>query len=489
MSRQSCYFLLSILIAVWFYEPVLAQSVSPNSTTRASSTTDGQALVLKNGSVIVGLIENVSGNFTVQTNQGSRLVIPSEKVEFVAESMEQVYWGRLARIRASDFESQRRLFSWCLQNNLLVEAENQLEVLQATELAADRIGQLRQQLQQRLINATDGSNVSNRDGARSPKPAQPPIVAAAIGGDMIETARLSEDEFFAQLDPVFVPLPSLTAGWLEKTQAPGLNQGLAAGGALSNGPRPGEVLQVGYSEALIEANTDHEIKPSKVSGGTTSTKSDSGPLSAQELESFVGELPKGTFGVFRQQLERKFLSHCSDCHDVRSSVTTAMPLMHAGKLQPTTRRMTQRNLQSVFAFVDRSDPLASRLLQASVTAHGGALAAPMSLDSREFENLKNWVVSLSLQPSPSVENSGAAPIEPGLFDEQKLTSQSVQPIRKLASDQVIRGDSTDPAGQQQLSPTIGEIPRLELRPTGFVPHDEFDPELFNRLSGSPDRLP
>ncbi len=489
MSRQTCCILLSFLIVVRFYEPVLAQSVSPNSTTIAPLTNDGQALVLKNGSVIVGLIENVSGNFTVQTNQGSRLVIPAEKVEFVAESMEQVYWGRLARIRASDIDSQQRLFYWCLQNNLLVEAENQLEVLQVTELAADRIGQLRQQLQQRLTNAIAESNMSNQVGALSPKPAQEPIVAAKIGGDRTETARLSEHEFFAQLDPVFVPLPSLGAGWLENTEAAGPNQRSAADTASSNRPRPAEVLQVGFTESMIEPNTDHEIKPSNENGGATSPKSDSGQLSAHELESFVGELPKGTFGVFRQQLERKFLSQCSDCHDVRSSVTTAMPLMHAGKLQPTTRRMTQRNLHSVIGFVDRSDPLASRLLQAAVTAHGGAPTAPMSVDSREFENLKNWVISLSLQPSPPVENTGAEPIKPSLFDERQLTSQSVQPIRKLASDTVIRGNSTDPAVHQRLSPTIGEIPRLELRPTAFVPQDEFDPELFNRLSGSPDKLP
>ena len=60
----------------------------------------------------------------------------------ITDSMAQAYWGKLARIRASDIQGHVTLFHWCIKHHLLSEAGNQLDVLATTKIRADHLKRL-----------------------------------------------------------------------------------------------------------------------------------------------------------------------------------------------------------------------------------------------------------------------------------------------------------------------------------------------------------
>ena len=75
-----------------------------------------QLVVLKNGEIFRGRVSRKSDQVIVETIQGSRIVLSSEQTEFVCNSMDEAYWGKSARTRASDTAGQKALFHWCLKN-------------------------------------------------------------------------------------------------------------------------------------------------------------------------------------------------------------------------------------------------------------------------------------------------------------------------------------------------------------------------------------
>ena len=107
----------------------------------------GELLVLKNGQVIRGRIDRNVESVQVQTDTGSRLVIPIEEVDFVAPTLEQAYWQKSARTRATDLTGQIDLFYWCLRNQLLRQAQNQIDLLQETSIKASELEFLHRQLE------------------------------------------------------------------------------------------------------------------------------------------------------------------------------------------------------------------------------------------------------------------------------------------------------------------------------------------------------
>ena len=88
-----------------------------------------QILVLKNGEMLIGRIDQDANNLIVQVRQGSRLVISKNKAEFVCDSKSEAFWGKSARIRATDLRKQVDLFRWCLKHKLFEHADSQLNVL------------------------------------------------------------------------------------------------------------------------------------------------------------------------------------------------------------------------------------------------------------------------------------------------------------------------------------------------------------------------
>ena len=110
------------------------------------SHTSATHLILKNGQVIQGQISRDANSVYVQTAGGSRVVFPVEKVEFVCSSMNEAYWQKNARVKASDVAGHVGLFHWCMKQGLLKEAENQIDLLVAMDIKASHLEYLNRQL-------------------------------------------------------------------------------------------------------------------------------------------------------------------------------------------------------------------------------------------------------------------------------------------------------------------------------------------------------
>ena len=125
-----------------------------------------QILVLKNGEMLSGHIEQDAGHLIVQVPQGSRLVIAKTKAEFVCNSKSEAFWGKSARIRASDVEQQVNLYRWCLKHKLFEHAESQLNIVMNCDVAPAELESLNRQL---VVMRASEARRQQRELARSLK--------------------------------------------------------------------------------------------------------------------------------------------------------------------------------------------------------------------------------------------------------------------------------------------------------------------------------
>jgi hypothetical protein len=113
---------------------------------RNQTTGPAQILVLKNGEILRGQIEQNALQLIIHTVQGSRLVIPKTKADFVCKSLDEAFWQKSARTKASDNTAQVALFRWCLKHRLLDHAENQFNILLNCDITATELASLNRQL-------------------------------------------------------------------------------------------------------------------------------------------------------------------------------------------------------------------------------------------------------------------------------------------------------------------------------------------------------
>jgi hypothetical protein len=474
-------------------------------------------LVLKNGEVLRGQLSRNAEQVIVVTEQGSRLVIPIEETEFESDTMEDAYWGRLARTRASDTQGLVKLFHWCVKNKLLKLAENQIDILLQSEIKAADLANLNRQLNVAMMQVRSAARAKqrtesdrerdvqtrmaaspshtilvaskgqrrtpqidsplNRGNSPNPMALAPIQIENGIGSkNLIETN--SPDDAIA-----FSPLPMF-----DESNSSAPLAGFAQHPPLQFEPveSPNAIQQVGFDEDVYETISPSKRLPSKASLLAAESKStglaevdDRIMISMPELDRETRSLPPGIAGYYRSRVERGVVFGCSatKCHDSNSRV---MPLMHMGRSEPITRRQSQRNLHNILKYIDQENAFSSPLFLAATTPHAGADEPIMTLNSTKTENLIKWMISLSddpqatavqaLQLTPeSLANtqSAATPVQ-----TDDLTPAMLQPIQNALAP-------IQPAALSYPD-TIGEIPQLNSGKKVFVPADPFDPEIFNR---------
>ena len=153
------------------------------SSRQDAGMVDGeQILVLKNGEMLIGNIEQDAANLIVHVRQGSRLVISKKKAEFVCDSKSEAFWGKAARIRASDVDQQVALFRWCLKHKLFDHAETQFNVMMNSDISAAELNSLNRQFT--LLRANEARQEQRRlaeaSKAKQPSVAQPDHEASRI---------------------------------------------------------------------------------------------------------------------------------------------------------------------------------------------------------------------------------------------------------------------------------------------------------------------
>jgi hypothetical protein len=451
-----------------------------------------QILVLKNGSFVTGLIEQFADHYSVQTLQGSRLVIDNKKTDFVCNSLNEAYWGKLARTAASDTNAQTQLFHWCVQHDLLTEAHNQIEVLLATGYDLDRLAYFRRQLEIAILQIEKPKTPPEKSQSRElntetelaiESPLNRPTTIMVPGANrfraMTAETATPDGDFFAELDPIFTPLPALTSQLAIDTPKPQPHVFKTI--RLPDDSTPSEIAQVTYAEPISDESqeiTTTLLDPDIDTIDSHPTLSAYQSPAVHELDSFTRDLPPGSLGRFRQQVERILVRQCSECHTADGAETEgALPLVHAGKTQPLSRRMTQRNMHAVYHYVDRQQPLSSRLLTAATNMHGGINRVALPLETDEYQRLREWLISISENPSQT-----DLPAEPARFSQEQLQSDFNHPFK--AKPIKFNSESLQPTSDRDTGfpPTIGEIPNLDSPPAAFQPRDEFDPEIFNRMN-------
>lgn len=449
-----------------------------------------QLLVLKNGEIMRGRITRNAQQVILITAQGSRLVMPADRTEFVCDSLVDAYWGKAARTKASDLEGQKKLFHWCLKNKLHEQAQNQIDILLHSNANAADLEYLDRQLNVALIQqqnidrrtAQSGSPIPDSQSQReeSPDPTdhgKPKTQMALAPIERNQTIGGSQNDVVAADPSIFRPLPVLNTIPTNEhdsqfTQLPPSND--------STMPLELDtsVRQVDFQEeiAFDTISLDHKIPSAfNVSNSTKTTQpvDDRIMISIHELDRETRSMPKGTLGHYRQRVERVLTNGCSaaKCHAADSRI---MPLMQLGRSQAIPRRQSQRNLHNVLRYVDRARPFESRLLIAATTPHAGYEKPILEKGSQHHESLIKWLIMLSDDPREAVFDAIAR--------EQEAVTGSI--AKELASVRPIKPepDALMPGKGSSIEfpVTIGEIPKLDAVDSGFTPIDPFDPEIFNR---------
>lgn len=461
---------------------------APIDTVNAQSPVGGaveQLLILSNGEILRGRVSRNAEQVIVVTHQGSRLVLPAERTEFVCNTLQEAYWGKAARIRASDLAGQKKLFHWCLKNQLFDLAQNQIDLLLQSNLKAVELEYLDRQLNVALSQRQSSQKqemmlLQQRQGELAVK--EQSIVVAQGSTNVIPSDKskpLAVERY------VFRPLPMLdesigTAAWSDNAVAKLSDLKLSdlAGDSV-------EVVdlikQVGFEED-VEIESVLLNRPSiALSNGIeqpAALKTDDRVMvPVAELDKETRSMPEGTLGLYRRRIEGLLVTGCSaaKCHDSNSPV---MPLMHLGRAVPIPRRQSQRNLHNILKYVDRENAFDSALFRAATLQHAGNSEPFVKKDSVQYENLSQWLIMLNRDPrqaSLGFSRLKSEPSSPSAGDKQVLQVGPVkpEPLSLLPVPKSMPGSEE----------TEDELPELDRPSTEFTPEDPFDPEIFNRNHG------
>ncbi len=211
-------------------------------------------------------------------------------------------------------------------------------------------------------------------------------------------------------------------------------------------PPDAEFTLVGFNEAVT---TD------RMSIFESTEAPEQASVSVEELDRLTDSLPKPAVAMFKRKIEPLLTRSCfaGGCHQDNDLV---MPLVRVGNGQLIPRRLSQRNLYSIIKFADPNEPLASPLLTAAMTSHGGLPDPIIEPSSKQFENLATWLIMISNKP-----NSIHQMPEPDLATRPDAAAASPTLLEKR--EPVLPGEA---------------LPEKVLEDTGKInPHD---PDIFNR---------
>lgn len=398
-------------------------------------------VVLDNGQLIEGKVTQAVSQVEILTDDGSRLVLERDRVAFCCNTRSEAYWGLAARTRASDLEGQIQLFKFCLRNDLLAEAGNQIDILQMLPLKATQLEFLNRQ----LVVARSARERKTSEAARE-----------SLADD-------SELQKFATGQPAFRTLPPLD----EEPQG----TLWAAVPELDSG-----------SQAIAQVDFVQELEP-------VAPTIPAGP-SEEELERATDSIPKPAVAFFKRKIEPLVTRSCFayGCHGPESDT---MPLARLSVSRVMPRQLSQQNLYSLLRHADHYQPLESPLLKWAATAHGGADKPSIQPGSVPFENLAQWLIGISHNPfehypSPSwlAERDGRPAVAPGSAAD--TTSAAVAEAQEPA---VELPPGPDWEAFEELPPALRIAP---IEGSGAAPEesgappspessrDPFDPEIFHR---------
>jgi len=146
----------------------------------------------------------------VQTDGGSRVVFPVERVDFVCKSLKEAYWQKNARIRATDLNGHVQLFHWCMKQGLLEEAQNQIDLLLSMKIKAVQLEYLNRQLSVALTQQAKARlRLLAGTPAQADSQAAPAEEKIELVGFATESSTAAEIERLNQLKRIEAAIDSL----------------------------------------------------------------------------------------------------------------------------------------------------------------------------------------------------------------------------------------------------------------------------------------
>ena len=146
-------------------------------------------------------------------------------------------------------------------------------------------------------------------------------------------------------------------------------------------------------------------------------------LSNEELDRMIRGLPHKAVENFTQSVQPLLMNNCtlSGCHGPQSE--SGLRLQRTASDQPASRRSTQRNIHAVLRYVDRDNPLASRILTVPAAPHGTVKTAVFTEhQAMQYKRLVDWV--LQLGPAAMPESPATIPENRPIMAETLLDAAS-----------------------------------------------------------------
>lgn len=237
---------------------------------------------------------------------------------------------------------------------------------------------------------------------------------------------------------------------------------------------------------LVERQLRLLLKEKRASPSGVPVSKPAGP-SIDELDRLFRGLPSGAVETFTSSVQPVLLNRCAtaSCHG--PGAPNGLHLLRVPAGRTSTRRVTQRNLHTVLALVDKERPEFSRLLTVPLEPHGNASTAIFtSREMTQYQQLVRWVLQVASSPGtdkPTTVNAApqallqtleAARVQPGRSD--KADSAEARNFGEPPAD--LPTAPPDPRLKQPASPR--SEPQRGAKQETFEPRDEFDPEIFNR---------
>lgn len=217
-------------------------------------------------------------------------------------------------------------------------------------------------------------------------------------------------------------------------------------------------------ERDLAANPPAAVKPKPIETDgqvrqATYEKATSPIPSVADLQHSAAGLSPDSIQMYKRRIEPLLMRSCYGCHD---SKATKMPLRQLPGSTTVPKRMSQANLHEVLTHIDTQHPFKNPFFSAAVEAHANQEKPIIRRGSKQFENLRQWLVLISNQPSGF--HSAAPPLD--------FSPPKPKPENRL----------TKPAASQFDAPPL--IPALNANPPKpSSAKDPFDPEVFNRNYG------
>jgi hypothetical protein len=151
------------------FAQTLPEPSEPTGVTAAAPAARVQVVVLQDGGVLEGVLSQ-SGDRYILTRATGEVFIPASSVLLVADSREDAYEKRRARLSPPTADSHIALADWCLRQDILPQAEQELKQARALDARHHKLVLL----EQRLALA-----ISRRANPKPERPAAQQVVDVA----------------------------------------------------------------------------------------------------------------------------------------------------------------------------------------------------------------------------------------------------------------------------------------------------------------------